>query len=96
MDIETLAPLLTGPGSAVLVLLGVIFGVYRVTVRYLVPMVSRIADRHLAVCDALIDKIGNIDRSIGIIDHRLKRIESALPLSIIGAQALTKNGPGCI
>ena len=47
MNFEALAPYLAGPGAAVLVLLLVGAGVYRITVNYLVPVVKTVADRHM-------------------------------------------------
>ena len=47
MTIEGLAPYLAGPGAAVLVLLLVGAGVYRLAVQYLVPLLQGAVDRHL-------------------------------------------------
>lgn len=47
MNFENLAPYLAGPGAAVLVLLLVGAGVYRLAVQYLIPVLQGAVNRHL-------------------------------------------------
>ena len=47
MNLEVLAPYLAGPGAAVLVLLLVGAGVYRLAVNYLMPTLTAVVDRHM-------------------------------------------------
>jgi len=47
MSVEALAPYLAGPGAAVLVLLLVGAGVYRLVVTWLMPATQAVVDRHM-------------------------------------------------
>ena len=47
MTVEALAPYLAGPGAAVLVLLLVGAGVYRLVVTWLMPATQAVVDRHM-------------------------------------------------
>jgi hypothetical protein len=48
MNVEAVAPYLAGPGAAVIVLLLVGAGVYRLIVNYGVPLLEGAIDRHMA------------------------------------------------
>lgn len=78
-DVQTLAPYLAGPGAAVVVLMVVLGGLYRLTVQYLLPLARAGLDGHLAKIDALIqqqrDESKAITRTLASIDKRLARLE---------------------
>jgi hypothetical protein len=75
----SLAPLLAGPASAVLVLLLVGGAAYRLVVHLLVPMMGRAIDRHMNQIDELIKvqkaESKAITNTLASIDRRLARLE---------------------
>jgi hypothetical protein len=77
--LSTLAPMLAGPGAAAVVLVLVLWGLYTLAVKHLVPLVAALGKRHLDQIDELI-KVqraeGNaITKTLGSIDRRLARLE---------------------
>ena len=87
VDPNSIAPLLAGPASAVVVLVLVLWGLYRLIVAYGIPLVSRLGERHLAQIDALVAQsaaqasavtasLGAIERTLVGVDRRLARLES--------------------
>ncbi len=75
MTVETVAPFLAGPASAVMVSFIVLAALYQLTTRQLLPMLSKALTRHL---DAL-DKLVQTNQA----DHReiitcLNRIETRI------------------
>jgi hypothetical protein len=79
IDPATLAPLLSGPASAVAVLVGVGIGVYRIVAQMLIPLLSRAVDRHLGQIDELLKnqkaESKAITATLASIDRRLARLE---------------------
>lgn len=79
IDPATLAPLLSGPASAVAVLVGVGIGVYRIVAQMLIPLLSRAVDRHLGQIDELLKnqkaESKAITQTLASIDRRLARLE---------------------
>lgn len=78
-DLSTLAPMLAGPGAAVIVLVLVLWGLYTLAVKHLVPLAAAMGKRHLDQIDELI-KVqraeGNaITKTLASIDRRLARLE---------------------
>jgi len=51
---ETILPYLAGPAAAVVVLVLVLYGLYRLAVTYGMPMLERAVTRHLDQTDAMI------------------------------------------
>lgn len=99
VDPTSLAPLLAGPASAVVVLVMVLWGLYALSVKHFLPLASRAIDRHLTQIDKLIETqrdeskaiakaLGAIERSLGGVDRRLARLEG-----LTDSGALTPN-PG--
>ena len=99
VDPASLAPYLAGPGAAVVVLVLVLYGLYLVVVKHLIPLASRAIDRHLSQIDRLVEgqrdeskgilkALGAIERSLGGVDRRLARLEG-----LTDSGALTPN-PG--
>lgn len=75
----SLVPLLAGPGAAVVVLVLVLWGLYTLSVRHIVPLGATLGKRHLDQIDALIsnqkaESIA-ITKTLASIDRRLARIE---------------------
>jgi len=56
MDLQALAPYLAGPGAAVIVLLVVLGALYRLIVKYGMPFVKGVADRHLNQIDRMLEQ----------------------------------------
>ena len=86
VDPNSIAPLLAGPASAVLVLVLVLWGLYVLVVKHFLPLASRAIDRHLTQIDRLVEgqrdeskgilkALGAIERSLGGVDRRLARLE---------------------
>jgi len=79
-QINGIAPLLVGPGAAVVVLLVVLYGLYALAVQHLLPLVKSLADRHLAQIDALIkaqqEEGKAVAKALNTIDKRLAYIEA--------------------
>lgn len=79
VDPNSLAPLLAGPASAVLVLLLVGGAAYRLVVQLLLPMMGRAIDRHMNQIDELIKvqkaESKAITNTLASIDRRLARLE---------------------
>ena len=99
VDPSSLAPLLAGPASAVIVLVLVLWGLYVLVVKHFLPLASRAIDRHLTQIDRLVEgqrdeskgilaALGAIERSLGGVDRRLARLEG-----LTDSGALTPN-PG--
>ncbi len=79
IDPATLAPLLSGPASAVAVLVGVGVAAYRIIAQMLIPLLSRAVDRHLSQIDELLRnqkaESNAIAKTLASIDRRLARLE---------------------
>ena len=79
VDPASLAPLLAGPASAVVVLVMVLGGLYKLVVQHFIPLASRAIDRHLSQIDKLIetqrDESKGILKALNAIDRRLARLE---------------------
>ena len=77
--VATLAPLLAGPGAAVLVLMAVLAGLYAIVVKYAIPLVAALGKRHLDQIDALINvqraESAAITKTLTSIDRRLAKLE---------------------
>ena len=78
-DLSALAPMLAGPGAAVIVLVLVLWGLYTLAVRHLVPLGAALGKRHLDQIDALISnqkaESNAITKTLASIDRRLARLE---------------------
>lgn len=78
-DFSALAPMLAGPGAAVIVLVLVLWGLYTLAVRHLVPLAAAMGKRHLDQIDALISnqkaESNAITKTLASIDRRLARLE---------------------
>lgn len=78
-DFSTLAPMLAGPGAAVLVLMAVLYGLYTLVVRHFVPLTAALGKRHLDQIDLLIAtqraESTAITKTLASIDRRLARLE---------------------
>jgi len=77
--VAALAPLLAGPGAAVLVLMAVLIGLYAIVVKYAIPLVAALGKRHLDQIDALISvqraESAAITKTLTSIDRRLAKLE---------------------
>jgi hypothetical protein len=96
-DAETMsaiAPYLSGPGAAVVVLLAVLAGLYSVAVRHFVPLVAALGKRHLDQIDSLLliqrEESKVITKTLSSIDRRLARIEDLTD----GGRLLVNAGAG--
>lgn len=78
-SVALLAPYLTGPGAAVLVLVAVLGALYVMAVKHIIPLVAALGKRHLEQIDALIanqkEESSAITKTLASIDHRLARLE---------------------
>ena len=78
-DVTALAPYLAGPGAAVVVLMVVLGGLYKLTVNYLIPLAQKALDAHLTRIDALItvqrEESKQLAKTLLSIDKRLARLE---------------------
>lgn len=78
-DVAGLAPYLAGPGAAVIVLMAVLYGLYRLVVGHAVPLVSALGKRHLDQIDLMLSsrqaESVAIMKTLSSIDRRLARIE---------------------
>ena len=78
-DLTSLAPYLAGPGAAVLVLMAVLAGLYKLAVSYAVPLVASLGKRHLDQIDVMIavqrEEGRAIASALSTIDRRLARLE---------------------
>lgn len=77
--LSSLVPLLAGPGAAVIVLVLVLYGLYSLAVKHLVPLAAAVGKRHLDQIDELI-KVQRaegqaITKTLASIDRRLARLE---------------------
>ena len=92
-DLTSMAPYLAGPGAAVLVLMAVLIGLYRIVVSYGVPLVSQLGKRHLDQIDAMIavqrEEGRAIASALSTIDRRLSRIEGQTDAGVYTGQALS-------
>lgn len=81
VDPSSLAPLLAGPASAVVVLVLVLWGLYTLVVKHFLPLAAKSVDRHLGQIDKLIetqrDESKGILKALTAIDRRLARLEGA-------------------
>ena len=79
VDPTSIAPLLAGPAAAVVVLVLVLWGLYKLVVIHLIPLASKAIDRHLTQIDRLIetqrDESKGILKALNAIDRRLSRLE---------------------
>lgn len=77
--VTSLAPYLAGPGAAVVVLVLVLWGLYSLAVKHLVPLASAMGKRHLDQIDSLIAnqkaESAAITKTLTSIDRRLARLE---------------------
>ena len=77
--VNAIAPYLSGPGAAVLVLLMVLAALYAIVVKHLVPMIGAMGKRHLDQIDSLIAnqkaESSAITKTLASIDRRLARLE---------------------
>lgn len=82
MDLNTLAPFLAGPGAAVLVLLVVLLAVWKLAVNYVIPLVEKVVERHMAQIDALIESqravVASHEADRVVWSEGLKSMETAL------------------
>jgi len=74
-----LIPLLAGPGAAVIVLVGVLYGFYTLAVKHALPLIGAMGKRHLDQIDTLIatqkaESVA-ITKTLSSIDRRLARLE---------------------
>lgn len=78
-DPSSLAPLLAGPASAVIVLMAVLYGMYKLAVVHAVPLAATMGKRHLDQIDSLIAnqraESTAITKTLASIDRRLARLE---------------------
>ena len=74
-----ITPYVAGPGSAVVVLMTVLGGLYKLTTMYLMPLANRALDSHLSRIDALIsvqrEESKQVTKTLSSIDRRLARLE---------------------
>ena len=79
LDPNSIAPLLAGPASAVVVLVLVLWGLYKLAVSHAVPLVAALGKRHLDQIDSLIAnqraESNAITKTLASIDRRLARLE---------------------
>lgn len=94
LDVEGLAPYLAGPGAAVIVLMAVLYGLYRLVIVHAVPLVAQLGKRHLDQIDVMIsvqrEEGKAIAKALATIDRRLARLEG-----VTDASAFTPN-PGAL
>ena len=64
MNVESLAPFLAGPGSAVILCVCVGAAVYRLVVKYGIPLVSSVVNRHMEELER-----ANARHADGVRDH---------------------------
>jgi len=78
MSVETLAPYLAGPGAAVLVLLLVGAGVYRLVVTWVLPAAQSVVARHMAELETVNqrheDAVARHMEHIGTMGERYDRL----------------------
>ena len=78
-DLTSVAPYLAGPGAAVIVLMAVLAGLYKLVVGHGMPLVQALGKRHLDQIDAMIsvqrDEGKAIAKALQTIDRRLARLE---------------------
>jgi hypothetical protein len=79
LDAAGLAPYLAGPGAAVVVLMVVLYGLYRLVISHFVPLASALGKRHLDQIDLLIANQrmegAAFTKTLASIDRRLARLE---------------------
>ena len=79
VDPTSLMPYLAGPGAAVVVLMAVLWGLYKLAVVHAVPLVAALGKRHLDQIDSLIAnqraESNAITKTLTSIDRRLARLE---------------------
>lgn len=95
IDPTSIAPYLAGPGAAVIALLVVLAGLYRLAVQLLVPMLSKAIDRHMSQIDELIkvqkQESKAITQTLTSIDKRLARLEGLTDSGLlVGAPTVTR------
>lgn len=76
--LTTLLPTLAGPASAVIVLMLVLFAVYNLTIKYVLPLVESLAMRHLKQIDDLVTRQTETTEAF---KHLLQRIEEHLEVT---------------
>jgi hypothetical protein len=86
-DLTSLAPYLAGPGAAVIVLMAVLYGLYRLVIVHAVPLASALGKRHLDQIDSLIanqraESVA-ITKTLSSIDRRLARLEGVTDAGVI-------------
>ncbi len=78
-DLTSIAPYLAGPGAAVIVLMLVLFGLYKLVVGHGMPLVQALGKRHLDQIDSMIavqrEEGKAIAKALQTIDRRLARLE---------------------
>lgn len=87
----SLAPMLAGPGSAVLVLMAVLYGLYLLAVKHFMPLASKLGERHLGQIDKMIENQREegkaFAKALASIDKRLARLEGATDVGVIHPNA---------
>ena len=80
-DLTSLVPYLAGPGAAVIVLMAVLYGLYRLAISHIVPLVASLGKRHLDQIDVMIatqrEEGKAVAKALQTIDRRLARLEGA-------------------
>ena len=75
----SLAPYLAGPGAAVMVLMAVLYGLYRLVIFHAMPLVQALGKRHLDQIDVMIatqrEEGKAVAKALQTIDRRLARLE---------------------
>jgi len=85
--LETLLPYLAGPAAAVVVLVLVLAGLYKLTVKYLIPVLEKAVTRHLDQTDAMIkqsaqdqkawrDDMKEVGSTLRLMHASLTRVET--------------------
>ncbi len=93
IDLSSVAPYLAGPGAAVIVLMAVLVGLYRLAISHVVPLVASLGKRHLDQIDVMIatqrEEGKAIAKALATIDRRLARLEGQTDASVYTGQALS-------
>jgi hypothetical protein len=90
---EELAPYLAGPGAAVIVLMAILYGLYKLAVSHGIPLISSLGKRHLDQIDTMIsvqrEESKVIAKALNTIDRRLARLEGHTDAGVYTGQALS-------
>ena len=86
-DATSLAPYLAGPGAAVIVLMAVLYGLYRLVISHGMPLVASLGKRHLDQIDVMIatqrEEGKAVAKALQAIDRRLARLEGVTDAGVI-------------